>query len=182
MAKATKTPERITPKNVRTIPSKKTAPIKKKETDLEALKRENAELKREQKATAVEMLERENKELKRLLAARKEFKTSGKDDLKDTQDVTKVAEERVVLMERILSKQKKVHMNIPLDIGEKRGSTIPVCINGWVKYYPKGKMIEVPQGVFDILAAHYDLTDKAGEEYEVDRVDDKTKERIEALS
>lgn len=83
--------------------------------------------------------------------------------------IEKVVDQRTHAMEERLAKQKKYHFMIPLGIGEKKGATIEVCINGYVRSYQKGIMLEVPETVFNLLADHYNVTDKAGKEWEVSR-------------
>lgn len=86
-----------------------------------------------------------------------------------TAEVDRVSSDRVSAMDKLLSKQPRMHIMIPLGIGEKKGATHEVCINGWVKSYPKGVMLEVPKTVFELLAEHFNITQSVGKELEIDR-------------
>ena len=57
------------------------------------------------------------------------------------------------------AKQPKVRIFIPLGIGEKRGKHAyeSVTINGYRMELPKGEYVTVPQGVADIIEAHYNI-------------------------
>lgn len=74
-----------------------------------------------------------------------------------------------------LAKQAKVRIFIPLGIGEKKGSKSAfesVTINGYRMVLPKGEYCTVPQGVADIIEAHYNMTPEnteAGEAFRLDR-------------
>jgi len=74
-----------------------------------------------------------------------------------------------------LAKQPKVRIFIPLGIGEKKGSKSAfesVTINGYRMVLPKGEYCTVPQGVADIIEAHYNMTPEnteAGEAFRLDR-------------
>lgn len=79
--------------------------------------------------------------------------------------------QKQLLVEK-LNSQPKVTFMIPLGINEKKGATHEVGINGVVFVYPKGQMIQVPQTVFELLRASYDITVAAGEDLRIDRADD----------
>lgn len=74
-----------------------------------------------------------------------------------------------------LEKQPKVRFFIPLGIGEVAGTPSAVesvTINGYRQVFPKGKFIEVPQGVADILEQHYNMTPEnteMGRQFRLDR-------------
>lgn len=74
-----------------------------------------------------------------------------------------------------LAKQPKVRIFIPLGIGEKKGSPSAyesVTINGYRMVLPKGEYCTVPQGVADIIEAHYNMTPEntaMGEAFRLDR-------------
>jgi hypothetical protein len=76
--------------------------------------------------------------------------------------------QREALVEK-LNAQPKFAMMIPLGINEKPGGTHEVGINGVVFVYPKGQMISVPQTVFELLSAHFNITSSAGKDMLVDR-------------
>jgi hypothetical protein len=78
--------------------------------------------------------------------------------------------QRQALVEK-LNAQPKFAMMIPLGINEKPGGTHEVGINGVVFVYPKGQMISVPQTVFELLSAHFNITSSAGQEMRADRDD-----------
>ena len=64
-------------------------------------------------------------------------------------------------VKQALEKQPKVRIFIPLGIGEKKGSPSAfesVTINAYRMVLPKGEYVTVPQGVADILEAHYNTT------------------------
>lgn len=74
-----------------------------------------------------------------------------------------------------LAKQPKVRIFIPLGIGEKKGSPSAyesVTINGYRMVLPKGEYCTVPQGVADIIEAHYNMSPEnteMGEAFRLDR-------------
>lgn len=74
-----------------------------------------------------------------------------------------------------LAKQPKVRIFIPLGIGEKKGATSAfesVTINGYRMVLPKGEYCTVPQGVADIIEAHYNMSPEnteMGEAFRLDR-------------
>lgn len=70
---------------------------------------------------------------------------------------------------KILDKQDKVQLVIPMGFGEKPGSTHEVGINGVVFVYPKGKLITVPKTVANLLMDHFNITSDAGKEFRLDR-------------
>jgi len=86
-----------------------------------------------------------------------------------------------------LEAQPKVRFLIPLDPNEKvgvvreieikgrkeyvhiSGAIETVQLNGYKTIIPKGKFVEIPQQVADVLSESYRLTQEAGKEYLVDR-------------
>lgn len=74
-----------------------------------------------------------------------------------------------------LAKQPKVRIFIPLGIGEKKGSASAfesVTINGYRMVLPKGEYCTVPQGVADIIEAHYNMSPEdteMGQAFRLDR-------------
>lgn len=74
-----------------------------------------------------------------------------------------------------LEKQPKVRFFIPLGINEVAGSPSAVesvTINGYRMVYPKGRFIDVPQAVANILEEHYNMTPEnteAGRQFRLDR-------------
>ncbi len=50
-----------------------------------------------------------------------------------------------------LHNQEKVRIKIPIDPLNPTDSFVPVCINGYVYQINRGKTVEVPQSVADIL-------------------------------
>jgi len=84
-------------------------------------------------------------------------------------EVDKVAKKSISNIEKRLNAQERFHIMIPLGIGEKKGASHEVCINGWVKSYPKGVMLEVPRTVFELLSECFKITSEVGKEWEVNR-------------
>lgn len=67
----------------------------------------------------------------------------------------------LLTVKQALEKQPKVRIFIPLGIGEKKGSASAfesVTINGYRMVMPKGEYCTVPQGVADIIEAHYNMS------------------------
>lgn len=64
-------------------------------------------------------------------------------------------------MKEILSKQPKVRVLIPLEPGEKRGSTESVTLNGYRLNIQKGVYVDVPQQVADVLSNSLNQTIEA---------------------
>lgn len=65
-------------------------------------------------------------------------------------------------MKKQLDAQPKVNFLIPLASGENEGSEDQVCINGYKMKIPKGKMVEIPQQVAELLAEKYKVQMLAG--------------------
>ena len=61
-----------------------------------------------------------------------------------------------------LESKPKVNFMIPLMPREPAGSFETVCINGHMMKLPKGKMLQVPKPVADILANKYEVEMNAG--------------------
>jgi len=60
--------------------------------------------------------------------------------------------------QKILNKQKKITINLPLYPGEKVGTAYESCtINDYRFQIPKGKMVEVPVQIAEMLMAHYNI-------------------------
>jgi len=73
-----------------------------------------------------------------------------------------------------LLKGPKGSLMIPLDVGEKRGTYMPVIINGWRLDYLKGVMHhDVPKPIIDIISESLTMTAEAGHEYMIDSLADK---------
>mgnify|MGYP000448037466 CR=1 FL=1 len=68
-----------------------------------------------------------------------------------------------------LDSKPKVNFMIPLVPGEPAGSFETVCINGYLMKLQKGKMLQVPKPVADILANKYRVEMEAGSNVLVDR-------------
>jgi len=66
-------------------------------------------------------------------------------------------------------KEPMVSCYIPLNFGEKRGSTHEVCVNGVVVVYPKGKRFDAPKSVADLIDNYLDSVAHAGDESAIDR-------------
>ena len=62
-----------------------------------------------------------------------------------------------------LAAQPTVKIFVPLDIGEKPGTQLPVNINGLRLNVPKGVYVEVPQTVADIVVESLESYSKASE-------------------
>jgi len=56
----------------------------------------------------------------------------------------------------------------------KSGSVWPVTQNGFKYLVPKGKMVDVPESVYEILANAINITASAGRELRIDRKDPNT--------
>lgn len=85
-------------------------------------------------------------------------------------------------MKEHLEKQPKVSIMIPFEAGEspENGKKIPfhVNLNGYMKDYPRGQYIEVPQQIADLIKERLESEGKIGAQWRLDR-DPK---KIEALS
>ena len=68
-----------------------------------------------------------------------------------------------------LDKQPKVKVFVPRDFGEKAGAVLPVTINGYRYSILKGVMVDVPQGVYEVIQNSLEMTDRAGQEFLLDR-------------
>lgn len=73
--------------------------------------------------------------------------------------VSKSRESKRDIMKRIWDGQEKVSFWLPYEGSEKKGSRMPVQANGYAYVHsdgflgvPKGVMIQLPKGVFDIVA------------------------------
>lgn len=80
----------------------------------------------------------------------------------------------IMTVKAALAKQPKVRIFIPLGIGEKKGKHAyeSVTINGYRMELPKGEYVTVPQGVADIIEAHYNMSPEdteMGQAFRLDR-------------
>lgn len=102
-----------------------------------------------------------------------------------SKQTAQTAKSRIGTMKAILDKQPRVSFMIPLGIGEKPGAVHEVGINGYNQVYPKGKMIEVPQSIYELLASHFNITSEVGQQWRLDRTERRADQPIpvsEALS
>lgn len=76
-----------------------------------------------------------------------------------------VYETRKQRIKRLLDSQPKVKVFVPRDFGEKAGAALPVTINGYTYSVLKGMMVEVPQGVYEVIQNSLEETEKAGTEF-----------------
>lgn len=81
----------------------------------------------------------------------------GDDNDRGVRDVTKGRSERTEQTRLELEAQPRVRFYIPLTPGENPRSTEFVSINGYSLEIDKGKMVELPQQVVDMLAALYNI-------------------------
>jgi len=51
-----------------------------------------------------------------------------------------------------VNKQDKVKIRIPMDQLNKEDKVVPVCINGYVWKIERGKSVQVPEVVADVLS------------------------------
>ena len=81
-----------------------------------------------------------------------------------------------------LAKQRKVSIMIPFEAGEKpdqaRNITFHVNLNGYAMDLPRGKYIDVPEQVADVIKERLESEGKIGAEWRIDRDESKA----EALS
>ena len=54
-------------------------------------------------------------------------------------------------MKAIFDEMEKVKIRIPIDKQNPKDLIVPVCINGYIFQIERGKMVEVPQTVYDVL-------------------------------
>jgi hypothetical protein len=95
---------------------------------------------------------------------------------KKVMDTAERVRSRADETELSLSKDRKVMFMIPLGKGEKPGSSYhSVTINGFRTNVPKGKMVEIPEKIANLLAESYNVS--LGQK----RVD-RSAETIKALS
>lgn len=78
-------------------------------------------------------------------------------------------ESRKAKIKRVLDAQPRVKVFVPRDFGEKAGAVLPVTINGYRYSILKGVMVDVPQGVYDVIQNSLEMTDRAGQEFLMDR-------------
>lgn len=72
-------------------------------------------------------------------------------------------------MKKKLENDEKFPIMIPLKQGEKAGSIKDMWINGFHVQIPKGQLVRVPQGVFEVLADALKLTSEAGADFLISR-------------
>ncbi len=80
-------------------------------------------------------------------------------------ETTKLQQERLEATESVLEKQPKVMFIIPRSPGEDEDATHEVQINGWVKSYKKGILLNVPESVAKLLATYYQVSMDAGKDF-----------------
>lgn len=85
----------------------------------------------------------------------------------------KVYSGKAKIMKEKLDAQPKVKFLIPLGVNEKRGAIETWQCNGYRLNILKGVLVDVPQQVAESLAESYQMTSKAGEEFLIDRPNDK---------
>lgn len=78
-------------------------------------------------------------------------------------------ESRKDRIRKFLESQPKVKVFVPRDFGEKAGAVLPVTINGYRYSILKGVMVDVPQGVYEVIQNSLEMTDRAGQEFLLDR-------------
>lgn len=77
---------------------------------------------------------------------------------------------KALKMKAKLDAQSKIRMLIPLTGKEKKGQAFEtVILNGYRTDWPKGKYIEVPRQIADVLADSLQQTSEAGQEFRADR-------------
>lgn len=96
----------------------------------------------------------------------------------DAKKVEQTWEQKRDATKKKLEEGPKGSMMIPLDIGEKRGSYMPIIVNGWRLDYLKGVMHhDVPQAIINIVTQSLNMTAEAGQEYLIDNLSAKIDER-----
>ena len=113
-----------------------------------------------------------NKKLKEETEKKAEEKETRK------QQIEKVVKSDTQIMKEALDKQPKVSFMIPLPEGEKEGAYETICLNGYLMKIKKGKMVELPKQVAEILADSYKIQITAGS----DKLISRSKEAEDALS
>lgn len=73
------------------------------------------------------------------------------------------------LMKEYLEKQPKAGYAIPLDIGERIGAYLTVTMNGYRLSIMKGRVVQLPQPVIDLLSESFAQTQAAGADLLLDR-------------
>lgn len=85
-------------------------------------------------------------------------------------------EEKPGVVREVMVKGRKEYVHVS-------GAIETVTLNGCKTIIPKGKFIEIPQQVADVLSESYRLTQEAGKEFLVDRIDPTTGKQVkDALS
>jgi hypothetical protein len=80
-------------------------------------------------------------------------------------------------MKRKLETDDKVMFMIPLDRGDAIGTKLPINLNGYKIEYPKGRMIEIPSTIANLLAEKYTMQMDSGLKARADR-DTKTRDAL----
>jgi hypothetical protein len=72
-------------------------------------------------------------------------------------------------MREKLEQDEKFPIMIPLEPGEKQGTMKDLWLNGFHVQVPKGILVRVPQGVFEVLAKSLKLNSEAGANFLISR-------------
>ena len=82
-------------------------------------------------------------------------------------------------MKEMLEKQPKVRIMIPLEGGENpKDAQLPITINGYRFNVPKGKYVNVPEQVADMIAESYNQTEAAGRDFRLDQRSQATQDAL----
>lgn len=93
-------------------------------------------------------------------------KKAVKDDINKDRKEFETRKDRI---KNFLESQPKIKVFVPREFGEKAGSVLPVTINGYRYSILKGVMVDVPQGVYEVIQNSLEMTDRAGQEFLLDR-------------
>lgn len=93
--------------------------------------------------------------------------------------VAKLHQSKALAMKENLSKQQKVRIFVPLEGKEKKGTQLPVTLNGYRVNVPKGLYVDVPEQVGDVIAESLNQTQAATDiPQNLENIDDATKQRV----
>lgn len=82
-------------------------------------------------------------------------------------------------MKENLAKQPKVKVFVPLEGKEKKGTQLPVTLNGYRVNVPKGLYVEVPEQVGQVIMESLNQTQEATDiPQNLDNMDDAIKQRV----
>lgn len=96
-------------------------------------------------------------------------------------DVDKAVKTDQQRMREVLEAQPKVRMIVPLESGEKLGAQEMVSINGYQVWVPKGRYVNVPEQIADMLSDYLQIPVEAAQNNEKRLGGAKSKEQSEAL-